>query len=531
MHAPVRRQSPRRRDAGAHAGEIDGRERVLLGAVAEQVVGALVGTGRAAHEQLLRDDLPVAQIDDRLREHAQRATQRARVDRIRVRRSVVAQPAAARDPCEPVLAALLAVGERAARQGEQLLDRRHVVRQLRQSEARRQAKPLARRLDLLLADGEAQSFRDATALREARVRQERDELVAADAREHVLGAQAGAHAPRGIAQDDVSDRVPERVVDALEVVEVEQHRQQAAARAARARRFARQRGLERAAIREAGERIVMRLLLELARDALQLAFGLLARGCVALDHRGADDVAVAIAHWREPQRDVEARSVAAQALGVERGDRVTVAHAREGAGVLRAVLGRNEHREVASEHLLRAPAVQRDGARVPHADAAVEVRADDRVARRLDQRGQLGHARQPQRARRESDQREDGAPGDDGGGDLRQRRQPVPRLPEDRRLDEVHGAAREDERAEQQEHALELHVASLAHVQQQHDRDRRVRRPRQQVRRDVDPTVRRRPVAAHPARHEPRGVEQATQEVEHAKLLSAALVARVRRPR
>ena len=102
---------------------------------------------------------------------------------------------------------------------------------------------------------------------------EHGELVAAEARDHVLLAH-GAHEPgRDAAQQLVADRVAERVVDALEVVEVDEHHGDLV-RAARLERLAHALGEQRA-VGEPGQRIVVGLMGELVLQVAQLGDGLL----------------------------------------------------------------------------------------------------------------------------------------------------------------------------------------------------------------------------------------------------------------
>ncbi len=87
----------------------------------------------------------------------------------------------------------------------------------------------------------------------AAVEQDR-ELVAAEARRQVAGAQAGAQAAGEGDQQLVADLVPEAVVDALEVVEVEEQHDRAAVGAAERRLDLLG---EQRAVGEAGERVVV----------------------------------------------------------------------------------------------------------------------------------------------------------------------------------------------------------------------------------------------------------------------------------
>ena len=96
------------------------------------------------------------------------------------------------------------------------------------------------------------------------------ELVAAEPRGGVLGAQAGRQSLGGRAQQLVADRVAEAVVDRLEVVEIDEDHRELTAVAPAARERQGQAILEQRPVGEAGEVVVERLMAELLleRDAL-----------------------------------------------------------------------------------------------------------------------------------------------------------------------------------------------------------------------------------------------------------------------
>ena len=180
--------------------------------------------------------------------------------------------------------------------------------------------------------------------RRRRVLEQHRELVAAEARGEIVLAQRGAQALGDGHEQRVAGRVPERVVDALEVVEVEEHDRRRVV-------VARERGVdpqrEERAVGEAGQRIVARLvrqaLLEL-RDGGQRACGLaalqraagvradrlqqapLARAerLAALDREQADDARVA-AQRDDDRRGQAERREAGAAVGERRRE---VDHAR-----------------------------------------------------------------------------------------------------------------------------------------------------------------------------------------------------------
>ena len=146
---------------------------------------------------------------------------------------------------------------------------------------------------------------DRAPLGRRRAADEDGELVAADPRDDILAAH-GAQQPGGdAAQQLVADGAPQRVVDALEVVEIDEHHGDLARRA-RLERLAHLLA-EQGAVGEPGERVVLGLVLELLLEVAQLGHGVL----VAVDlQRGArvggqrlEQGAVAV---REAAREPEA---------------------------------------------------------------------------------------------------------------------------------------------------------------------------------------------------------------------------------
>ena len=123
------------------------------------------------------------------------------------------------------------------------------------------------------------------------VLQQHAELVAADARDEVVAAHRGAQARGDHLEQAVAHLVAERVVDLLEVVQVEEQQRRGLVVAPRVRhRLAGALG-EHGAVGQAGKRIVVREELESARIVLQLLRGeaqvllrALERGHVAPQH-------------------------------------------------------------------------------------------------------------------------------------------------------------------------------------------------------------------------------------------------------
>jgi hypothetical protein len=89
------------------------------------------------------------------------------------------------------------------------------------------------------------------------VADEDEELVAALPGDEVAGPHGGAQAVGHLAQQIVAEIVPERIVDALEVVEVGERERARAARRPRGIDGLVERGLEGGAVRQPGERVVV----------------------------------------------------------------------------------------------------------------------------------------------------------------------------------------------------------------------------------------------------------------------------------
>ena len=88
---------------------------------------------------------------------------------------------------------------------------------------------------------------------------EHDELVAAEARDRVLGPQRGGDAVGGAAQHLVAARVAEAVVDRLEAVEVEEQHGQRGVLALQPADRVVEAVEEQHAVGQAGQRVVQRL--------------------------------------------------------------------------------------------------------------------------------------------------------------------------------------------------------------------------------------------------------------------------------
>ncbi len=131
--------------------------------------------------------------------------------------------------------------------------------------------------------------------------------------------------------------------------------------------------------------------IELAQPPPQCLFGRDPRAAIASDHRRSGDAPLFVANRRNRHRDGDHPAILRGQLGVERRDVVRplqqLRHLRRLAA--RACQQRIQH-PVA--HLAGLVAEQPLRAGVPRNDQAVQVAADDRVARRIDNRCQARNA-------------------------------------------------------------------------------------------------------------------------------------------
>ena len=140
---------------------------------------------------------------------------------------------------------------------------------------------------------------------------EHGELVAAEPGDDVVAADRVHEPGRDAAQQLVADRVPERVVDALEVVEVDEHHRDLALGVA-LERLAHALAEQRA-VGQPGQRVVVGLVLELVLEVAQLGDGLLE--AVVLE-RGAG-----VGGQRLEQRAIGAGEAAGEPVAVREHDR------------------------------------------------------------------------------------------------------------------------------------------------------------------------------------------------------------------
>src|SRR5207253_5868146 len=104
-------------------------------------------------------------------------------------------------------------------------------------------------------DGDSGPLGDADDFERIRVGQQKQKLVSADAADIVDAANTSAKPMGDLFQSDVADSVPQRVVDALEVVDIDEHHQRLVALALDALDLAGQRLLQAAAIQKLRQRI------------------------------------------------------------------------------------------------------------------------------------------------------------------------------------------------------------------------------------------------------------------------------------
>jgi hypothetical protein len=130
--------------------------------------------------------------------------------------------------------------------------------------------------------------------------QEHCEFVAAHARDRILFAQRSLQ-PRGDRLEQlVAGRMAQRVVDDFEAIEVEKHHRQRMLHPPRVRQRDREPVAEEAAIRQAGQRIVIGLILDLLFHPL--ALGDVARDADNLANFSCERVAHAAAGGLEPHQ-------------------------------------------------------------------------------------------------------------------------------------------------------------------------------------------------------------------------------------
>ena len=241
--------------------------------------------------------------------------------------------------------------------------------------------------ETVLGDRAQDVVRDLARLVERAADQQHAELVAAEARDRVRVAHRLADQRGDLAQHVVAREVAAGVVDGLEAVEVQVAHHVALAAGARDLERLAEAALELAAVDEAGERVVARLVGHLLRQAAQLAH-------VVQHHRDAVDVAGGPADRRG--RCLHAELVAGRARDEDRaaaevhavaGGEALLHGIRDRATVV--LVDEADHRaEGLADRLLAAHAGQRLRGLVQVFDDAVRVGRHDALAERVER--QLG---------------------------------------------------------------------------------------------------------------------------------------------
>src|SRR5581483_5630868 len=207
-------------------------------------------------------------------------------------------------------------------------------------------------------------------------REQHRELVAAEARDDVGGPGALVEYARHVAQHGVAGGMTGRVVDALEVVDVDAQYRAVFGVAAGPGQLALELLVEPAAVEQAGELVVVGHV----SQALLVAHAL---GHVARDDRALHDSSVGVRDRRDGQRDRDHAAVLAHALGLEVLDRLTGEHGLEKLLPLARSVRALGYAARPADRLRGAVAVELLGAAVPARDGPVGRLGDDRVTGRL----------------------------------------------------------------------------------------------------------------------------------------------------
>ena len=208
------------------------------------------------------------------------------------------------------------------------------------------------------------------------------ELVAAEARRGVGGADARGQALGDLAQDLVAGGVAEAVVDRLEVVEVEEDDRDAVLLATVAGDGVAHALDEQGAVGEVGDRVVEGLVGELLLEGLALA------DVAAVEHDPADGVVleqVRVQDLELAQRPVGVAQRALEHLGLAPGVRRAVGQQAQQAAVL---LGGQQAVEARPDHVRRRVAEDALDRRALVDDGGVGVEDRDEVAGVLDERAE-----------------------------------------------------------------------------------------------------------------------------------------------
>ena len=209
-------------------------------------------------------------------------------------------------------------------------------------------------------------------------RQDHRELVAAQPGDDVRLAQAPLQQIGDPPQDRVADGVPVAVVDELEAVDVEHHEARRHRIALGERDGRGQLLLERTAVEQPRQRVVVGQMLQLGLDPPLLAD-------VAGDLRRADHASVGVPDRRADHRHVDQGAVLTQPLGLAL-DRLPGMDPGPDAELRLQVVRRHEHLQRRADRLTRSVVHEALGALVPGEDRVVAGDADDRVLGLLDDR-------------------------------------------------------------------------------------------------------------------------------------------------
>jgi hypothetical protein len=197
---------------------------------------------------------------------------------------------------------------------------------------------------------------------------EHGELVAAEAGHQVVLAHGPAEPVGHVDQQQVARLVPERVVDQLELVEVEEDQGDLAAVAAAVAQVAVERAHEQPAVGQAGQGVVGRLVLERRLPGAPLGD--------VLERPDEAGLAAAGPHRHDAGEDVAQLAVAADQAQGHLGPRTGEHAAQRGDGVL-DVVPVQERQPLGAEQALGALAVHLAEAVVDVAQAQARLRRED----------------------------------------------------------------------------------------------------------------------------------------------------------
>jgi len=222
-------------------------------------------------QRLGAEDAPGLQRHDRLEvQHEFVALERTTQAQLQLRMAFGARGHVVREALEVVAPFALGMVHREVGVAQERVGVLVVHRVDREADACREVQLVARNHGALGHRGE-QALRDLRDLVEVgQALEQHGELVVAQPRQGVDAAQARLQPARGLREHVVAHRLPERVVDLLEVVEIEDHHREEAPAAIGAGDGVIQAVGEQRPVRQPGERFVMREARERLLDALPL---------------------------------------------------------------------------------------------------------------------------------------------------------------------------------------------------------------------------------------------------------------------